>query len=163
LDTIIEKAEQKPSRKKKVKGAPKLYEAMFLVDSAEATADWDGVTTAIRNILEKEGAEIVSLRKWDDRKLAYAISGKSKGAYILCYFKAEGGKLRNIEKSIHLSERIIRALILCAEQRDIGQGEASGASRTADVRSSEKRERMEGERRTKEDEQVEAEDLEEER
>ncbi len=93
----------------------KLYEAMFLIDSAEATADWDGINTLIRTILERAGAEIVSIRKWDDRKLTYNISGKSRGTYILCYFRAEGGRVREIERDVQLSERIMRALILTAE------------------------------------------------
>lgn len=104
-------------RKRTAKGEPKLYEAMFLVDSAEATLDWDRVNAVIKNILEKAGAEIVSIRKWDDRKLAYEINGKSKGTYILCYFKAEGKRLRDIERDIQLSERIMRVLILCAEKQ----------------------------------------------
>ena len=29
----------------------KLYEAMFLVDSAEAAADWDGINAAVGNML----------------------------------------------------------------------------------------------------------------
>ncbi len=45
----------------------KLYEGMFLIDSAQAGADWDGVISAIRTILEKTGAVIDSIRKWDDR------------------------------------------------------------------------------------------------
>lgn len=100
----------------------KLYEAMFLVDSAEATADWEGINAVIRKILEKAGAEIVSIRKWDDRRLAYEINGKSRGTYILCYFRTEGGKIREIERDVHLSERIMRVLILSAEhmsQEDI--------------------------------------------
>lgn len=93
----------------------KLYEAMFLVDSAEASADWDGVNSAIKKILEKAGAEIVSMRKWDELRLAYDIDGKARGTYILCYFRAEGEKLRDIERDVQLSERIMRVLILCAE------------------------------------------------
>jgi len=93
----------------------KLYEVMFLVDSAEATADWDGINAVIRNILERAGAEIVSTRKWDDRKLAYDIGGKSQGTYILCYFRADGGRIREIERDVQLSERIMRGLILSAE------------------------------------------------
>lgn len=94
----------------------KLYEGMFLVDSARAGADWDGVIAAITTILEKVKAEIVSIRKWDDRKLAYAISGKTRGTYILCYFRADGRKIQDIEKAVQLSEQIMRVLILNAEQ-----------------------------------------------
>jgi small subunit ribosomal protein S6 len=108
-----------------------LYEAMFLVDSAEATTDWDGVTATIKNILEKAGAEIVSIRKWDDRKLAYEINGKGKGTYILCYFRAAGSKLRDIERDIQLSERIMRVLILCAEHRQAEDVEMGSISQIA--------------------------------
>ena len=37
----------------------KLYEAMFLVDSAEAASNWDGINKLIMSIMEKAGAEIV--------------------------------------------------------------------------------------------------------
>jgi len=94
----------------------KLYEGMFLVDSALASADWDGVLAAIRTILEKAETEIVSMRKWDERKLAYNIKGKSRGTYILCYFKADGERIQDIEKAVNLSEKIIRVLILNAER-----------------------------------------------
>ena len=94
----------------------KLYEGMFLVDSAQTGADWDGVIAAIRTILERAGAEIVSIRKWDDRRLAYEIKGKARGTYILCYFNADGQKIKDIEKAAQLSEKIMRVLILSADQ-----------------------------------------------
>lgn len=131
LKTVIKGEKKAPSRKKKIKGESKLYEAMFLVDSAEATTDWEGVTSAIKSILEKAGAEIVSIAKWDERKLAYEIGGKNKGAYILCYFRAEGRKLQSVERDIQLSEHIMRALILCAEDRPAEDNKREPVSRSA--------------------------------
>jgi small subunit ribosomal protein S6 len=95
--------------------AKKLYEAMFLVDSAEAAADWDGVNATIRKILERAGADIVSVRKWDERRLAYQVNGKERGTHILCYFRADGESITGIERDVQLSERIMRVLILCAD------------------------------------------------
>jgi len=95
----------------------KLYEAMFLIDSSKAASDWDSVETGIKNILKRADAEIVSLKKWDERRLAYEIKGHSRGTYILCYFKADGEKVPAIERGVRLSEQIIRVLILCAEGR----------------------------------------------
>ncbi len=161
MDTVIENKKKAPSRKKKAKGEPKLYEAMFLVDSAEATTDWDGVTAAIKGILEKASAEIVSIKKWDDRKLAYEINGKGKGTYILCYFKAEGSKLQDIEKDIHLSDRIMRALILCAEHRQIEDIKTDSISQTAGETKPQKRTgkgRGTRDKERKQSEQPEAED-----
>jgi small subunit ribosomal protein S6 len=93
----------------------KLYEGMFLVDSLEATSDWDGITGLIRNMIQRCDGEIVTLKKWDDRRLMYDIGGKNRGTYILCYFKAPGPRITEIEKDVQLSERIMRALVLSAE------------------------------------------------
>ncbi len=100
----------------------KLYEAMFLIDSAEAAQNWDGVNASIRTILDRAKAEIVSMRKWNECRLAYEIDGKSRGTYILCYFRSDGERIREIERDVQLSEQIMRVLILSAEhmmQEDI--------------------------------------------
>ena len=94
----------------------KMYEGMFLVDSAKAASDWDGVNSAIKRVLDRAKAEIVSMKKWDDRKLAYNIRSVERGTYILCYFKADGEQIQGIEKAVQLSEKIIRVLILSTEQ-----------------------------------------------
>jgi small subunit ribosomal protein S6 len=160
LDTVIENEKEALSGKKTVKGGPKLYEAMFLVDSAEATADWDGIIATIKNILDKASAEIVSIKKWDERKLAYEISGKGKGTYILCYFKAGGSKLQGIEKDIQLSERIMRALILCAENRPTEYVKKGTISQTVGEAETQKQTSETSETRDGEREQPKAEDLE---
>jgi len=96
-------------------GVKKLYEAMFLIDSAEAAKDWDGVLELIRKMLTKVDAEIVSIRKWDERPLAYTIGGCNRGTYILTYFRADGQKITEVERDVQLSDRIMRALILKAD------------------------------------------------
>ena len=90
----------------------RLYEGMFLVDSAQAASDWNGVNDAIEKVLKKNGAEIVSIRKWEDRRLAYEINRKSRGTYILTYFNVAPDQLDAIERAVQLSEMIIRVLIL---------------------------------------------------
>jgi small subunit ribosomal protein S6 len=92
-----------------------MYEGMFLVDSARAGSDWDGIIAAITKILERAQAEIVSIRKWEDRRLAYEIKHVGRGTYILVYFRADGQNIQGIEKAVQLSEQILRVLILSAE------------------------------------------------
>ena len=55
------------------------------------------------------------MKKWDECKLAYDIKGKSRGTYILCYYRAEGGKIAEIERDVRLSGRVMRVLTLTAE------------------------------------------------
>jgi len=92
-----------------------MYEGMFLVDSARAGADWDEIMASIKKILERAETEIVSIRKWDDRRLAYEIRHVARGTYILTYFRAYGQYIQGIEKAVQLSEKILRVLILNAE------------------------------------------------
>jgi small subunit ribosomal protein S6 len=96
--------------------AKRLYEGLFLIDSGEAASDWDGIIEMIRRLLEKGQAEVVSIRKWDDRRLAYNISGKDRGTYILAYFNAPTSAISGIERDIRLSERIMRAMILRGDE-----------------------------------------------
>lgn len=95
----------------------KLYEAMFLVDSALAS-DWDAVVKTIEKILKRSDAEMVSIRNWAERKLAYEIDHKSRGTYVLCFFRADGSAITKIENDVQLSEQILRVLILSTEARD---------------------------------------------
>jgi len=90
---------------------------MFLVDSALATADWDGTLAMIENILKRADAEIVAIRKWGERKLAYDIEHKQRGTYILAYFNADGRRISGIEKDVQLSEKVMRCLVLTTEKR----------------------------------------------
>ncbi|MDI9431499.1 MAG: 30S ribosomal protein S6 [Sedimentisphaerales bacterium] len=98
-------------------GTKRLYEGMFLVDSAQAAADWEGTLSVINTILQRADAEVVSMRKWQERKLTYDIDHKSRGTYILCYFNVDGRRISGIEKDVLLSEKVMRALILTTEKR----------------------------------------------
>jgi len=93
----------------------RIYEAMFLVDSAVAAADWNEVKEAINKVMARAEVEVISLRKWDERRLAYEIAHHKRGMYILCYFKASPEAIVGIERDVQLNELLLRALILQAD------------------------------------------------
>ncbi len=88
------------------------YEAMIILDSAKAGTDWEGVSGRLREMMEREGAEIESVEKWDERRLAYEIKGQRRGAYVLVHFSAPPGALVGIRRGFGLSEDVVRALVL---------------------------------------------------
>ncbi len=88
------------------------YEGLFLVDSGQAAADWKQVTGAIETILSRSESEVISLRKWDDRRLAYEIDKKNRGTFILVYFDCDPGRISSMERDVQLSEKVVRVLIL---------------------------------------------------
>ena len=66
----------------------------------------------VQRIMDRAEAEVVSLKKWDERRLCYDIQKKSRGTYILVYFNCETGKIGGIERDVQLSELITRVLVL---------------------------------------------------
>lgn len=91
-----------------------MYEAMFLLSQATA-AELGSAIEHIKEVLARGHAEIVAMKKWDDRRLAYEIQGQKRGVYILIYFKAPGVDVAHIERDCNLSEKIMRAMILRAD------------------------------------------------
>lgn len=90
------------------------YEAMFLIGQNQA-ADLAGVIDHINEIMSRGHADVIAMRKWDERRLAYEINGQKRGLYILCYFRAAGVDIAHIERDCNLSERVLRTLILRAD------------------------------------------------
>lgn len=92
----------------------RVYEGMFLFPQS-ASADLGGAVDHVREILARSGAEIISLVKWDERRLAYDIAGNKRGLYLLAYFRAPTSGIARIERDCNLSERMLRSLVLNAE------------------------------------------------
>ncbi|MAC20562.1 MAG: 30S ribosomal protein S6 [Phycisphaerae bacterium] len=92
-----------------------MYEGMFLFPQT-ATADLAGAVAHIESILERAGAELVSICKWDERRLAYDIKGNKRGLYLLTYFKSERSRISGIERDCNLSEQLLRAMVVRADQ-----------------------------------------------
>lgn len=90
------------------------YEAMFLISQAEA-ADLSTVVAHIEEIMHRGHADVLAMRKWDERRLAYEIGKQRRGFYVLCYFAAPASDLSHIERDCNLSERILRTLIIRAD------------------------------------------------
>lgn len=89
-----------------------LYEGMFLFSPAAIGSNVATAKEEVSKLLERANAEVVSIFKWDDRKLAYDIKHNKRGVYILAYFKAEGDALAGLERDTNLSELILRTMVV---------------------------------------------------
>ncbi|HTV49001.1 MAG TPA: 30S ribosomal protein S6 [Phycisphaerae bacterium] len=91
------------------------YEAMFLLNAGYASGNWEAAKSEVEHILHRANAEILHLRKWDERRLTYPIKGNKRGTYVLAFFRCEGPKVAGIERDVLLSENILRVLVIKAE------------------------------------------------
>ncbi len=109
----------------------KLYEAMFIVDSAKAKEDYAKIGKECLGCLTRHGAEIVKAVKWDDRRLAYEINKVKRGTYILVHFNSDTQGIAKMERQCALNENILRVLILVDED-GIEPATLSGRERPGD-------------------------------
>lgn len=86
------------------------YEGMFLMPPG--VANFELACEPIQNVLGRSEAEILSMKAWDERKLAYEIGGHTRGMYILTYFKADPLRIAEIEHDCQLNEDILRVIII---------------------------------------------------
>ena len=87
----------------------RLYEGMFLVDAGQ---DFEAATQPIHTVLDRGQGEIVAIKPWDERRLAYEIAGRKRGLYVLVYFKMDPANIAEIEHEVQLDEHLLRALFL---------------------------------------------------
>jgi small subunit ribosomal protein S6 len=85
---------------------------MFLLDTSKVAGDVAAADKAIRGILDRNHAEVLIARTWDERRLAYPIGTQKKGLYYLTYFSSEGKNLTGIDRDCKLNEMIMRQLVL---------------------------------------------------
>ncbi|HUT01652.1 MAG TPA: 30S ribosomal protein S6 [Phycisphaerae bacterium] len=88
----------------------KLYEGMFLLDAGNS--DFHAASEPARAMLDRCEAEVLSIKPWDERRLAYEIRGRRRGLYVLTYFRAHPDRLAELERDCQLDGRILRLLIL---------------------------------------------------
>jgi ribosomal protein S6 len=89
-----------------------MYEGLFLIDNAHASTEWDNVVKHIHDILQKNGAEILKTEKWGEKKLAYKVKGHKRGTYLLIHFNAKNSAIATVRRDFHLSDYIVRFLIV---------------------------------------------------
>ena len=91
----------------------KTYEGMFLQPSSDR--DFEAASAPVRDVLARAEAEVLSMKPWDERRLAYEIKGHRRGLYVLAYFKADPARIAELHHEIQLNERILRAMTLSAD------------------------------------------------
>ena len=93
------------------------YDCFFLLDSNKYNRDPGGVAAALQKTIEDHGGEILVSRLWEERKLAYPINGQNKGTYWISYFRMDGTKLPEFNRTLTLDDRVLRFLVTKVDPR----------------------------------------------
>jgi len=85
---------------------------MFVIDARHAGKEGREIEEKIEGLVNKVGGEVVGMKRWDERKLAYEIKGCGTGIYMLTYFKGEPDMVQGLNRECKLSPFVLRLLAL---------------------------------------------------
>jgi small subunit ribosomal protein S6 len=105
------------------------YEFMFILDPTLDDAASLAVVERVEEIVKGQGGEIVSLKPWERRRLAYPIAGHHEGLYILCYFDAPPASIKGIESRVRLAEGVLRFIVLRTDKESRERDQAADLRR----------------------------------
>lgn len=91
-----------------------VYEAMFLANQA-AAASFGDLITHINTLLNRAHADVLAMKKWDERRLAFEIDKQKRGVYILAYFSCPTDMVARLERDVQISDQLLRVLVTSAD------------------------------------------------
>lgn len=105
----------------------KTYECMVLLDNREVKKGWQALKDTVSGMFKKHGAEILSAKRWDERRLMYQVGRCRRGTYLLVYFKNNPLQTNAIRRELELSEQVLRHMMLSCEEVPQSAYEAEAA------------------------------------
>ena len=88
------------------------YETVFILTPVLSDVQMKEAVEKFKNLLTKQGSEIVNEENWGLRKLAYPIDKKTTGFYTFLEFKADPSVVDRLEVNFRRDERVIRFLTI---------------------------------------------------
>jgi len=86
------------------------YETLFVVKPTLTEEEIAAQITKVKDVLTKEGAELVGTNDMGMRKLAYPVQKNDRGYYTVLFYKAEGTFINELERNLKINEDVIKFL-----------------------------------------------------
>ncbi|MDE6586795.1 MAG: 30S ribosomal protein S6 [Paramuribaculum sp.] len=87
------------------------YETVFILTPVLSDDQAKEAVEKFTTVLTDNGASIVNVENWGQRKLAYPIQKKSTGYYTLVEFDGEPTIVKKLETAFRRDERVMRFLV----------------------------------------------------
>jgi small subunit ribosomal protein S6 len=100
------------------------YELIFIV---HPEVDDDGLATAVdtvKDLVKRGGGWVAKVDLWGMRRLAYPIQNFGEGQYVLMHLRLAPEGIAELERSLKLSEQVIRHLVVRLEDDALPKAES---------------------------------------
>jgi len=92
------------------------YELTFIVASDVDDQEYNGILAQVSKWVEDLQGKVVKTDQWGRRRLAYSINEYGEGYYVTLAVEMEPRTTSELEHNIRLNERILRHLVVRADE-----------------------------------------------
>jgi len=93
------------------------YELLFVLKPTLVEEELEAKITFLKEVLEKNGAEISALQNMGTKRLAYAVEKFERGSYYVLYFTAPTSSIIEVERILRISEDFIKFMTVKYEKQ----------------------------------------------
>ena len=94
---------------------PLVYETMYILRPDLGEEQVDQAIAKYQNLLQEQGATNLEIQNRGKRRLAYEIGRQREGVYVQMNYQGPGKMVAPLERSMRLSEEVIRYLTIKQE------------------------------------------------
>ncbi len=110
------------------------YETLFVVKPTLTEEEIASQITKVKDVLAKEGAELLATDDMGMRKLAYPVQKNDRGYYTVLFYKAEGTVINELERNLKISEDVIKFLtVKYSKNKELAQFDKLAAAANKNV------------------------------
>ena len=88
------------------------YELVLIISPEAGDNSVSTAVDRVQQFIEERGGQVLQVDNWGKRKLAYPIARFQEGDYVVAQFRLDPPHIRELESSLHLSEEVIRHLVV---------------------------------------------------
>ena len=92
------------------------YEVIFIIDPDADEAEVMRMTEAVQKIITDQGGSITKTEMMGKRQLAYEISHRRAGIYVLLEVDGSGKEIAELERRMRVNDRIIRYMTVRVDE-----------------------------------------------
>lgn len=92
------------------------YELIYIVSPDATEQEVTDLHTQVEASVTRFAGELVKTENWGRRKMAYEIGPHKEGVYVLELINGSGELMKEIERRLRVSDRILRYLVVRVDE-----------------------------------------------
>lgn len=95
----------------------RIYEEMFIIRPDAAEEEVDAYVEQVKQLIAGGGGTIDKVEKWGKRKLAYRVSKREEGIYVLLQISCGPDVVKELERRMRVSDLVLKYLTVRIDEK----------------------------------------------